>query len=190
MVISESKVLLISHRPHVRAQLRLLIESQPGLVVVGEVGNYAGALAIAAVETPEFIVADVAADDEGALDHISDLVQATKHMFVVSDICEETLLNYVKRAGARDLVPKEHLVVAIRRHLDPHRHKIGTLSEQEMVIVDLVSKGLSNRKIAAHLIISEVVVSEVLESIFRKLEVRDRFELLIYSLLEGLARAE
>jgi len=35
--------------------------------------------------------------------------------------------------------------------------------------------------------ISEAVVSEALDSIFRKLNVRDRFKLVIYSLYNGLA---
>ena len=97
-------VLLVSHRPHVCAQVRLSIESETGLVVIGEAGNYVSALAIAAVESPDFIVVDVAADDEGGLDHISDLVQVTKHVLVTSDICEETLLNCVRQAGAANTI--------------------------------------------------------------------------------------
>src|SRR5262245_54962470 len=116
-------VLLVSHRPHVCAQVRLSIESETGLVVIGEAGNYVSALAIAAVESPDFIVVDVAADDEGGLDHISDLVQVTKHVLVTSDICEETLLNCVRQAGAVDLVPRGQVVAAIMRCLDHDREE-------------------------------------------------------------------
>src|SRR5215470_17520961 len=118
MVTGSTKVLLISHRPHVCVQVRLSIDSQPDLVVVGEAANYAGALAIAAAESPDFIVVDVAADDEGGLDHISDLVHVTKHVLVISDICEEALMNCVRRAGATDLVPRGQVVAAIMRCLD------------------------------------------------------------------------
>ena len=124
MVPGCARVLLVSHRPHVCAQLRLSIDSQPDLVVVGEAATYAEALAIAAGETPEFIVVDVAADDEGALDHISDLIHVTKHVLVVSDICEETLFNCVRRAGAMDLVPREQVVAAIIRCLDHDRQRL------------------------------------------------------------------
>jgi hypothetical protein len=78
-------------------------------------------LAIAADETIDFIVVDVAADDEGALDYISDLVHATKHLLVVSDICEEALFNCVRRAGAVALVPRGQVVEAIMRCLDHDR---------------------------------------------------------------------
>jgi DNA-binding NarL/FixJ family response regulator len=121
MVPGFARVLLVSHRPNVCLQIRLSIDSQPYLVVVGEAATYAGALAIGAGETIDFIVVDVAADDEGALDHISDLVHVTKHVLVVSDICEETLFTCIRRAGAVDLVPREQVVAAIMRCLDHDR---------------------------------------------------------------------
>jgi len=105
-------------------QVRLSIDNQPDLVLVGEAADYAGALAIAAAETIDFVVVDVAADDEGALDHISDLVHATKHVLVVSDICEETLFSCIKRAGAVDLVPRGQVVAALMRCLDHDRKEL------------------------------------------------------------------
>jgi len=42
-------------------------------------------------------------------------------VLVVSDICEETLFNCVKRAGAVDLVPRGQVVSAIMRYLDHDR---------------------------------------------------------------------
>jgi|SRR5215471_8886535 len=189
MVTGCAKVLLVSRRPHICAQVRLSLESGPGLVVVGEAGNYVSALAIAAAERPDFIVVDVEADDERGLDHISDLVRVTKHVLVIADICEETMLKRVRRAGATDLVPREQVVAAImKRRLQPQR--IVPLTEQEMVVCDLVSSGFSNKKIAEHLFISEAVVYEALVSILRKLKVRDRFELRIYTLYKGLASPE
>jgi DNA-binding NarL/FixJ family response regulator len=148
------------------------------------------ALAIAAIESPDFIVVDVAVDDDAGLDHISDLVQVAKHVLVISDICEETLINCVRQAGATDLVPREQVVAAIMRRLGPHREGIDSLTEQEMVVCELVSRGLSNKRIAEHLFISEAVVYEALVSILRKLKVRDRFELRIYTLYRDLACAE
>jgi DNA-binding NarL/FixJ family response regulator len=130
-----TKVLLVSHRPDVCAQVRLSIENRPGLVVVGEAANYAKALAIAAVETPDFIVIDVAADDEGALDHISDLVYATKRVLVVSDICEKTMLNCVRRAGATDLVPRARVVEVIMRSLCHDPEEPPTMTEREMAVM-------------------------------------------------------
>ena len=124
MVPGCARVLLVSHRPNVCVQVRLSIDNQPGLVLVGEAADYAGALAIAAAETIDLVVVDVAADDEGALDHISDLVHATKHVLVVSDICEETLFTCIKRAGAVDLVPRGQVVAALMRCLDQDRKEL------------------------------------------------------------------
>ena len=185
-----AKVLLVGSRPYVCAQVRLSIERRPDLVVVGEASNYVGALAIAEVESPDFIVVDVAADDEGTLDYVSDLVPAAKHVLVISDICEETMLNCVRQYGAADLVPREQIAGAIIRWLNHDKKESATLTQQERVLVELVTSGLSNRTIAKRLLVSEAFVSESLASIFRKVSVRDRLELRIYCLYKGLASLE
>ena len=142
--------MLVSERADLSAQVRLRIESRPDLVVVGEAENYAGALSIAAAEKPDFIVVDVGADHDGALDHISDLVQATKHVLIVSDIGEETNLSRLKQKGAVGLVPLAQIVEAIIRWLEQDKDESGTLSltRQEVVVVKLVVGGLSNRRIS------------------------------------------
>jgi len=190
LVVGGTKILLVSGRPHLSAQARLRIESRRDLVVVGEAENYARALSIAAAEKPDFIVVDVGADDDGALGHISDLVQATKHVLIVSDIGEETTLSRLKQKGVVGLVPREQLVGAIIRWLEHDKDESGTLTltRQEVVVVKLVVSGLSNRRIAKSLSVSEAVVAQVLDSIFRKLKVRDRLELLIYSSYGALWR--
>lgn len=185
MVIGGTKVLLVGRSPHVCAELRLRIENRRSLVVVGEARNYASGLSIAAVETPDFIVVDLASDDEGAVQHISDLVHATRHLLVVSDTCQGTMLESVKRMGC-DLVPREQIVAAILKRLDPNIYRTVELTEQETIVLDLVRRGLSNRRIAEHLEISEATVSEVIEVISKRLGAEDRFELIINGLREGL----
>src|SRR5215472_7261330 len=187
MVSGWATVLLVSHRPHICEQVRLSVESAPGLVFVGEAGNYANALEIAAVEGPDFIVVDVAVDDDGGLDHISQLVQVTKHVLVISDICEETLMNCVRRAGATDLVPREQVVDAIVRRLDPERERIATLTGGDSEIIVLLAKGLSDEQIAQRLCVTAGAVREHFCSACSKLSVEDRLGLLIYAFLNGLA---
>ena len=70
---------------------------------------------------------------------------------------------------------------------DPEATKIATLTNREREVVGLVGEGLRNREIADRLFISETTVRHHLTSIFSKLEVSDRVELLIYAYRHGLA---
>jgi DNA-binding NarL/FixJ family response regulator len=65
--------------------------------------------------------------------------------------------------------------------------KIASLTEREREVIKLVGKGLKNRQIAQTLFISDITVHHHLTSIYSKLEVGDRLELLIYSYRNGLA---
>src|SRR5262245_58470359 len=56
---SRIRVLLIDDQELVRMGLRLLLERDPGMVVVGEAASRAGALAIAAREQPDIILLDL-----------------------------------------------------------------------------------------------------------------------------------
>jgi len=62
--------------------------------------------------------------------------------------------------------------------LDPEAARVSSLTKREREVMALASEGLSNREIAARLFISEVTVRHHLTSVFEKLGVANRFELL------------
>lgn len=66
--------------------------------------------------------------------------------------------------------------------------KIASLTPREREVVALVSEGLKNKLIGERLYISETTVTHHLSSVFSKLEVSDRLELIIYALRHGLAK--
>jgi len=70
---------------------------------------------------------------------------------------------------------------------DPEQMKIASLTEREREVIKLVGKGFKNRQIAEKLFISDITVHHHLTSIYSKLEVTDRMELLIFSYRKGLA---
>jgi two-component system nitrate/nitrite response regulator NarL len=70
---------------------------------------------------------------------------------------------------------------------DPEAAKIKTLTERECEVIGLVGEGLKNKVIADRLFISETTVRHHLTSIFAKLEVSDRLELVIYAFKHGLS---
>ena len=69
---------------------------------------------------------------------------------------------------------------------DPEAAKIARLTTREHEVIGLVGEGLKNKQIAERLFISEATVSHHLTSIFDKLGVTNRFDLLIYAFRHGL----
>jgi DNA-binding NarL/FixJ family response regulator len=63
---------------------------------------------------------------------------------------------------------------------------IAQLSEKEIEIVRYLASGLSNKEIAEHLSYSEKTVKNYLSIIFQKLQLRDRTQVAIYALRQGL----
>jgi two-component system, NarL family, nitrate/nitrite response regulator NarL len=70
---------------------------------------------------------------------------------------------------------------------DPEERKIASLTEREREVIKLVGKGCKNKQIAETLFISDITVHHHLTSIYSKLEVADRMELLIYAYRNNLA---
>jgi DNA-binding NarL/FixJ family response regulator len=66
--------------------------------------------------------------------------------------------------------------------------RIGTLSKREREVVVLIGEGLKNKQIADRLFLSETTVQHHLSSIFGKLGVADRLELVIYAYRQGLVK--
>ena len=73
------------------------------------------------------------------------------------------------------------------RKIDPEAEKIAALTNREREVIALVGEGIKSREIAGRLFISETTVRHHLTSIFDKLGVADRVELLIYAYRHGLA---
>ncbi|MBM3130047.1 MAG: response regulator transcription factor [Chloroflexi bacterium] len=69
----------------------------------------------------------------------------------------------------------------------PEQNRIASLSQRERQVIGLIGKGMKNKHIADQLSISEFTVRHHLTSIFTKLQVDDRLELIIFAYRHGLA---
>jgi two-component system, NarL family, nitrate/nitrite response regulator NarL len=72
--------------------------------------------------------------------------------------------------------------------LDPRAKKISSLTDRERQVIALIAEGLKNRQIAERLFISPTTVTHHLSSIYSKLGVSDRLELVIYAFANKLAK--
>ncbi len=108
----------------------------------------------------------------------------------------ETLIKAIERVNVGEAWLDRSTTAALLREMsprhraakqDPEKMKIASLTEREREVIKLVGEGLRNRQIAQKLFISDITVHHHLTSIYSKLEVADRLELLIYAYRNGLA---
>ncbi len=73
------------------------------------------------------------------------------------------------------------------RESNPEIAKIGRLSQRERDVIGLICKGLRNKEIASKLFITDTTVRHHLTSVYEKLGVSTRLELIVYAVSNGLA---
>ena len=196
----------------------MLIEHDQRMQVVAQAGNKTEALERAASEHPDVIILDLVLGDEDGLSFLPELCQAspTSRVLVLTGVQNADAHRRAIRRGAMGIVLKEHAAdqllkaimkvyegeVWIERTMmgsmiqefnkpalpDPEVTKIETLTDREREVIALVGEGLKNKQVGERLFISETTVTHHLSSVFSKLEVSDRLELIIYAFRHGLAK--
>ncbi len=115
------RILIIDDHAIVRAGLRMLIESQPNMKVVGEAGNCDGVLASIAREQPDIILLDLDLGGKNGLDSLPDMISAsvTARVIILTGVQDSQAHRRAVRSGAMGLVFKEKaaevLIKAIER---------------------------------------------------------------------------
>jgi len=214
------RVLLVESHQTMRAGLRLLIEREPGIEVVGEADTLRAALQIASREQPSIILVGLMVGADHDLDDLPLLLLASKdaRALALTGTPDVNVDRRAVRAGAMGLIAKQSppdvFIKAIRKvhmgeawldrctvadvltemsrpvkqeRVNATALQIGSLTKRERDIIKLVSRGYKNKLVAQHLAISDVTVRHHLTSIFSKLELTDRFELIIYAYKNGLS---
>ena len=105
-------VLIVDDHIIVRSAVRLLIEKQPGLAVVGEAGNKAEAVAIAKREQPEIILLDLCLGEEDGIDAIPELLAVSPESKIIMLTGARDHEEHMRavRQGAMGVVTKEAAV--------------------------------------------------------------------------------
>lgn len=220
VAVEPIRVVLIDEQGLFRAGVKSLMNSHPGIVVIGETGTGRDAVALVEQEQPDIILLDINLDGESSLDIIPDLAKAseTARIVILTGEQDEELQRRAVHLGAVGLVSKnkspETLIKAVervyagevwldrtmtasvlgemargrpRKKTDPEAVRIESLTGRERQVIVAVGEGLKNKQIAGRLFISDVTVRHHLTSIYSKLDVANRLELIIYAYRHGLA---
>ena len=196
----------------VRGGLRLLLDRQPDMEVVGEAADGAEAVAETLARRPDLAILDVAMPRAGGLEATREIKALAPEVdvLILSMHDDERYLFEALKAGAAGYVLKREadhaLVEAVRAVTRGEPFLTGAaqrslvrewmadgsagprepLSPREREVLKLIADAHTNREIGELLGLSAKTVESHRASILRKLGMRDRVELVRYAIRRGL----
>jgi DNA-binding NarL/FixJ family response regulator len=207
-------ILLADDHATVRQGLKLLIDSQPDMEVVGEAADGNSVLQQAQALKPDIVVMDISMPGMNGLVATRTLKDGQPNVGVVALTRhdDDTYLEELLRAGASGYVLKQsaptEFLRAIRAvavggiYLDPAMtprvadgllardaqvagEPRATISERESEVLRLIAIGHSNKEVATQLRISVKTVEVHKANAMRKLALTGRVDVIRYAVLQG-----
>jgi DNA-binding NarL/FixJ family response regulator/signal transduction histidine kinase len=192
-------VLIVDDHPRAREALCRILETQDGIRVVGQAGDSATAMAMAAAEQPDVILLDIeipGTDPTTTVRLLQDSCPGCR-VIIVSTYEDPRLVRDLLAAGIRGYLLKstrwqelvaailtvmadeDRIVLGVSRQslrVPPQEPPAQLLSSREHEVLALVSQALSNGQIASRLSITEATVKRHLRNIFAKLGAVSRID--------------
>jgi two-component system, NarL family, response regulator NreC len=206
-------ILLAEDHETVRQGLRLLIEAQTEMRVIGEASDGQQAINLAASLRPNVIVMDVTMPNVNGLAatrqirsvhkdiavvaltrHIDDayvqeLLGAGASAYVLKQSDSAELIRAIRAAATGNFYLDSSVAAGVtrdylRKHVRPGRES-STLSDRESEVMRQIAWGLSNKEIAGALDLSVKTVEVHKANAMRKLGLRGRIDIVRYAVLQG-----
>ena len=194
------RILLVDDHQVVREGLRRMLELETDLKVVGEAGDAKEALAQVESLAPEVILMDVKMPGVDGIEltrqvkekqpscniimltlydeYLTQALEAGAVGYLIKDIKRDELIRAIRavREGRSPLslsVSQEQLAELAA---PPESKQRAHLTERELTILRRIADGITTRKIASQLFLSEASVKRSVRLIFEKLAVHNRSE--------------
>jgi DNA-binding NarL/FixJ family response regulator len=183
-------VVLVDDHAIMRAGLREIFDAQSDLVVVGEAGTSAEAIAVVSHRQPRVVLLDVEIPGGNVTDTVTAIRESAPNTevvilsmhegpllvqrllalgirgYLVKSVSGEALLSAVRNACTNE----GNVTLAVsRRSLVQLPGTVATLSPRELDILTLAARALSNAQIASRLYLAEATVKRHLSNSFAKL---------------------
>jgi RNA polymerase sigma factor (sigma-70 family) len=210
------RVLLADDHKLIRAGLRLVVDQQPDLIVVGEADDGRQAVELAKSLKPDVVVMDIGMPNLNGIEAARQIraIRSDAAAVMLSMHSDEGYVLRALSAGARayllkdsattDLVQAIHAVVEGKSFFSPAVSKVllqdymrklqrsgaedsyDLLSPREREVLQLVAEGKSNKEIASLLNLSVYTVETHRAKIMQKLNLKGVSELILYAVRKGI----
>lgn len=210
------KVLIVDDHALLRDGLVKILSLEEDLEIIGEAGKGEEAIELTRRLNPDVILMDINMpgmngieatkiikkefpktgiialtihDDE---EYIFELVRAGVSGYVLKDIQPERLISAIRDVAQGKSVIHPNITAKILgefNRLAGRKSRLSSCLEltiREMEVLELITKGMTNKDIAQALFISEKTVKNHVTNIFRKLDVKDRTQAALYAIKNKL----
>jgi len=211
------RLLLVDDHAVVRSGLKMLLENERDVEIIGEASSAAEAIEGAVRLKPDVILMDIGLPDLSGIDATREIKKRVPEVAIVALTIHEDEEYFFKmlESGASGYVPKraapEELLTAIRAaangqvYLYPSLAKLlvrdfldggratgqqttSDLTDREQEVLTYLAEGASNEEIAAALVFFFKSVARHRENIMRKLNLHSRAELVRYAIRKGIIK--
>ena len=202
----------------VRSGLRMLIESEPDLEVVGEAADGHEVIEVVRRRRPDVVLMDIRMPRLDGLAAAREVLAlpAAPRVIMLTTFDEDESVYAALRLGTSGFLlkaaPPEQLLEAIRtvhqgqalidpavtvRVIDAFSRQpaprepppgLGELTPRELEVLRLVARGLSNAEVAGELVVSEATVKTHVNRLLMKLGLRDRTQAVVLAYEAGVVR--
>lgn len=216
MTQKKIQVIIVDDHPLVREGLRKILEMEEDINVIDEAGDGQGAINMARLLKPDVILMDINMPGTNGIEatrvikremprvgvialtiheeeeYVFELVRAGVSGYVLKDIDPAELVDNIRMVAKGNSVIAPSITSKIFGEINRlsrkrrQKEEWEKCTEREMDVLKLIAKGKSNKEIAKDLSISEKTVKNHITSIFRKLEVDDRTQAVLFALKHNL----
>jgi DNA-binding NarL/FixJ family response regulator len=208
--------MLVDDEELVRTGLRMILDAEPDLTVVGDAADGVDALARLRELAPDVVLMDIRMPRMDGLEttrrmvaqtdakvvvlttfdldeHVYAALAAGASGFLLKDAPATQLVHAIRVAAAGDaLLAPSVTRRLIERFADDHapgRPQLpADLTPRETEVLSLLAEGLSNAEIAERLVVGDATVKTHVARVLAKLGVRDRVQAVVLAYRSGLVR--
>jgi len=198
------RILLVDDHEMVREGLKAMLQSESDLEVVAETGLGREVPTLLEQTRPDVVLLDVRLPDMSGVDVCRQAVRSDPNVKVImlTTFVDPDLVDECIEAGARGYLVKDVRGMSLKENvravsrgqavlapevagpiLDRVRDRRSAeatrapaLTQSQVAILGLMTRGFSNREIAAEVHLSENTIKTHVQEIFRKLDVHNRVE--------------
>ena len=193
------RILLAEDQTLMRQGLKTILESEPGLRVVGEAEDGKAAVKLALQLRPEIVLMDVQMPQMNGVeataaicrawpearviilttfdrdDYVFDGVRAGAVGYLLKDSPAQRLIETIRHVHAGDVfIQPEIASRTLRAALRPEGGLMEPLSDREREVLVMLAQGIPNKEIAGKLHIAEGTVKNHVSNILGKLQAENR----------------